>query len=319
MMRQHRRTFLRPEHRFGPHFTQHDLITLTQNSMEQRTITWGALVLAIIALVVAVMPRNSPSTATTDDTLARIQKTGSVDVCVIVSPPQVIKDATTGEYSGYMFDAMKAIVDRIGGADMRVTETTYGTGVADLQSRRCDIVVADYFANIPRAATVAFTTPALFFMGQSGIIRRNDPRFTNVKDIMDFDRPNITVAVATGDTGDVFVKENFTQAQIRRIDVEAADLTRFALEVSAGRADVAISDVNTIALFAKAHPEVTDLFATRPFGLNPVGWAVRQSDTAWLHFLETSLQFLETQGILKQLEQKYNAHWLQPVREYRVR
>jgi ABC-type amino acid transport substrate-binding protein len=277
-----------------------------------------AIVLSVIAIIIAILGINRGGQQSGDETLARIQKNGSVNVCVIVSPPYVIKDAKTGKLSGHMYDAMKMITDRMK-VKMNVTETTYGNGVAELQSRRCDVVVADYYANIPRSMAVAFTSPPLIFVGQSAVVRKDDTRFQDVKNIFDFDKPNITVAVATGDTGDVFVKENFKNAKINRIDVESSDLSRFMVEVSAGRADIAISDANITALYAKSHPEVINLFKDNPFGLNPVGWAVRQNDTAWLHFLEGSLQFLETQGALQQLENKYNSHWLHEVKEYKIR
>ncbi|OGI68949.1 hypothetical protein A3A05_02330 [Candidatus Nomurabacteria bacterium RIFCSPLOWO2_01_FULL_41_12] len=276
------------------------------------------IALGIIVVIVTILGMNRGEQRGGDETLARIQKNESVDVCVIVNPPYVMKDAKTRELSGHMYDAMKMITERMN-VKMNVTETTYGNGAAELQSRRCDVVVADFFANIPRSMSVAFTRPPLFFVGESAIVRRDDTRFQNVKDIFEFDKPNITVAVATGESGDIYVKENFKNAKVNQIDVGSSDLSRFAVEVSAGRADVAIADANSIALYAKAHLEVIDLFKNNSFGLNPVGWAVRQNDTAWLHFLEGSLQFLETQGTLQQLERKYNSHWLHEVKEYKVR
>ena len=241
------------------------------------------IALGIIVVIVTILGMNRGEQRGGDETLARIQKNESVDVCVIVNPPYVMKDAKTRELSGHMYDAMKMITERMN-VKMNVTETTYGNGAAELQSRRCDVVVADFFANIPRSMSVAFTRPPLFFVGESAIVRRDDTRFQNVKDIFEFDKPNITVAVATGESGDIYVKENFKNAKVNQIDVGSSDLSRFAVEVSAGRADVAIADANSIALYAKAHLEVIDLFKNNSFGLNPVGWAVRQNDTAWLHF-----------------------------------
>ena len=52
--------------------------------------------------------------------------------------------------------------------------------------------------------------------------------------------------------------------------------------------------------------------------VNPVAWAVRQDDLKWLHFIETALQFLETQGVWTQLEKKYNAHNLVEIKQYKL-
>jgi len=248
-------------------------------------------------------------------TLNRVLKTGVIEACTVVNPPTVIKDAKTGELSGHVVDALSAIADRMK-VEINWHESTWGNAAADLQSKRCDLLAATFFANIPRAQAVAFTKKPFLYIGHSAIVRQDDERFNKAESIYDFDKPDITVVVATGEAGDIFVKENFDQAQVTRIDVESSDLTRFILEVTSGRADVAIGGSDTTGVFAKKHPEVIDLFAERPYGLSPTGWAVRQDDMQWLHFIETSLQFLETQGILRELEQKYDAKWLHDVKEY---
>ena len=275
-----------------------------------------AIGFAVLVLILLLVGRKTPLTGG-EDTLAKVEKTGKIVACTVVDPPAVIKDAKTGALSGHQIDALNLIAKNIN-ATVVWSESTFGGVAAELQSKRCDIIATDLFELIPRAEVIAFVRPPLFYMGESALVKNYGP-YSNVKNIYDFDKPNITVAVATGDAGDIFVKEHFTQAKITRIDVESSDLTRFAVEVSAGRADVAISDSNTIRLYAAAHPEVADLFKDKPFALNPVGWAVRQDDTKWLEFINTSLQFLDTQGILSELEKKYDAHWLHEVQQFQVR
>ena len=286
--------------------------------MEQKNWRLGLLTLitlAALGLSIAAFQHTATPTQTTGDTLTRIRKTGVIEACTVISPPFSIKNAGTGALNGYLIELMEEIASRID-AKVNWHESTWGNASADLQSRRCDVVAAEFFANIPRAQAVAFTEPPLFYIGNSAIIRKDDTRFQNVIDIFEFDKPDITVAVATGEGGDVWVRENFTQAQINRIDVEASDLTRFALEVSAGRADVAIAGADVIDIYVPQHPEVINLFAAHPFGLNPTGWAVRQEDEIWRHFLETTLIFLDTQGVQRELEQKYDIHVLQERLEF---
>lgn len=285
--------------------------------MEQKTSLYIAIGIGIIALVVSFVAMDREGQQSSDDTLVRIQKTGEIEVCTVVYPPVVIKDAKTGELTGHFIDAMNIIAERIN-AKVNWHESTWGNAAAELQSKRCDLVAANFFANIPRAASIAFTKPPLFYIGDSALVRRNDVRFQNTKNVFDFDKPNITIAVATGEAGDIFVKEHFKNAKVTRIDVESSDLARFAVEVSTGRANVAIADAKTINLYAKAHPEVVDLFENNPFSLNPVGWAVRQDDVRWLHFIETALQFLDTQGTLRELEKKYDARWLHEIKQFKL-
>lgn len=251
------------------------------------------------------------------DTLDRIRRTGIIDVCTVVQPPGVIKDSKTGAFSGYYVDAMNMIADKIN-AKIIWHETTWGNATGDLAAKRCDLVAAHFFADIPRSLSVAFTIPPLEYGGLTALVRKGDDRFAHIKNVAELDRPEFTIAVPTGGAGDIFLREEFKKAHVKRVDVEASDISRFCVEVSAKRADVAINDTNTLGLYAGQHPEVVDLFQDHPFSLNPVAWAVRQDDIRWLHFIETALQFLETQGTLSQLEKKYHAHNLHLVKRYKL-
>jgi len=253
-----------------------------------------------------------------NDTMERIRRTGQFDACVVPEPPFIIKDAKTGKLSGLDVDTLNLIAEKIN-AKVIYHESGIGNIVADVQSGRCDVISqSSLFATLPRAMTLAFTEPPRLYIGLTAIVRRNDPRFKNVKSVFEFDQPNIKVAINTGAAGDLFVKENFKKAQIRRIDTDASDATRFCVEVTSGRADVAIDGADDIGYYASQHPEVTELFHDEPFSLTPGGWAVRQDDVKWLHFLETALQFLDTQGTLQQLEQKYHTHLLHLVKKYKL-
>jgi len=273
-----------------------------------------AMVLAVVAIAVSVaaLHRSTLNTNQTqsESVLTKIQHTGKMEVCYGVYPPAVIKDAKTGALSGHDIDALKLIAQRIG-ATAEFHEQTFGNMAAALQSGTCDVTTA-FFAQIPRAAVVAFTQP-LYFIGESALIRKGDTRFNTLDDI---DKPGIKVAVANGESGYNYVKEHFKNAQLDVIDVESSDLSRFLLEVTAGRADVGIADSETIRLFAAQHPETQDLFANNPFNINPTNYAVRQGDTDFLNFINTSVQYLETTGEFQALEQKYGAHWLHEVKQY---
>lgn len=110
--------------------------------MNQKSFLSGiVIVLSVIALALSFAAwRNRGELTGGEDTLARVQRTGKVDACVIVSPPYVIKDAKTGDLSGHMYEAMKTITERMK-VKINVSETTYGNAAAELQSRRCDVVV----------------------------------------------------------------------------------------------------------------------------------------------------------------------------------
>lgn len=273
--------------------------------------------LCVILLFLFVSCSRTNQTSSNDDTLARVRASGQIDACYVVFPPSVIKDPKTAALSGQDYDTLNMIAEKMN-AKVVWHETSYGNMIADVQTRRCDVLPQCVFANIPRALSIAFTEPPNSYFGESALVRKNDPRFQNVKDPFEFDKPDITVVVAAGESGDVWVKENFKHAKVKRMDVPSSDPNRFMVEVSAGRADVAITDAVSTAFYTREHPEVLDVFHGRQFALTPTGWVVRQDDVKWLHFLETALQFLDTQGTIRQLEHKYNAPWMHLVKEYKL-
>ncbi len=271
------------------------------------------LVVISCALSVIAFTRANGSSANTSDSLATMQKTKIMKVCYAIWPPAVIKDAKTGALSGHDIDAME-LMAKEAGATIEYHETTFGDMAAAVQSGTCDIGTS-LFVKIPRAAAVAFSRPILYG-GNSGLVRRGDTRFSSIEDV---DKPGIKVAVATGESGHIYAKEHFKNAQIIPIDVESSDLSRFLLEVTSGRADIGIADANTIRLFAAQHPDTNDVFANNTFDLNPDAFPIRHGDNNFLNFVNNSLLYMQTSGKWAEFEKKYDAHWLHEATQYVIK
>lgn len=280
--------------------------------MNRRVVTVIGLCALLFSFISCNSTGTTQTTPTPTDTLSKILSTKKISVCYAVWPPAVIKDAKTGKLSGHDIDAIALMASAIN-ATPEYHETTFGNMAAAIQSGQCDIGTS-LFIKIPRAAAVAFTAP-IFYAGNSALVRKGDKRF---KTIADIDKPGIKVAVATGESGHIYAKDHFKHAQIIPIDVESSDLSRFLLEVTSGRADVGIADAITIALFAKVHPESEDIFANKPFDINPDAYPMRLGDNNLLQFVNNSLLYLQTSGKWQELENKYNAHWLHEVKQYKV-
>lgn len=232
------------------------------------------------------------------NSLEQMKRTGKIKACYIKYPPFVIQDPQTGKLSGYFIDLMTSIAQEAG-ASIDYEETNWGTMVAALQSNKCDVVVSGVFATIPRAKEVTFSEPVLY-VGISAIARRNDNRFKTVEDLS---QPNLVVAVTNGEVGDEYAKKFLPNAKL--IVMQTEDISRPMLEVSAGRADIALGDSMTTYRFAKAHPEVKDVFAQNPFYVFGTGVMVRRDDYDWLDFLNIGIKHMELSGITDNLEAKY--------------
>lgn len=272
--------------------------------MNTKPTTNWAPTLAIIALalsLVAFSKAGNTPIANREDSLAKIQRTKEMHVCVAEWPPFSSKDAQTGKYTGVDIEAMEIMAKSLG-ATPKYHDTTFGNAPAALQSGTCDVTTSLYITPT-RSAAISFTRPILFG-GDTALVRKGDTRFKTLEDI---DKPGVKVATATGESGDLYAKANFSKATVVSIDVEAADQTRFLLEVTSGRADIGIADYNTIANFAKEHPVTEVVFEEHPFNLSPDAYGVRYGDTNFLNFLNNSILIMQGNGEWDKLEKKHNA------------
>lgn len=266
-------------------------------------LTW-AIALALVAIIISVVAYLRPRTSTVAsqrDSLAAIQESKVMDVCVAEWPPFSQKDATTGEYTGVDIDAMNVMATALG-AKAVFHDTTFGNMPAAIQSGTCDIGTSLYVTP-SRSAAIDFARPVLYG-GDTALVKKGETRF---KTVADLDKAGIKVATATGKSGDIYAKANFTKSTIVPIDVDASDQSRFLLEVTSGRADVGIADYNTIANFAKAHPETQVIFQENPFNLSPDAYGVRHGDTNLLNFMNNTLLAMQVNGTWASIEKKYNA------------
>lgn len=269
----------------------------------KRLTKYISLLIVLLSFFTIISCAKEKAKALTVSTLDTVEKEGVINVGCVIFPPTVIKDPKTGQLSGHFIDAIEYIAKEID-AKVEYHEATWATFIAGLQVGQFDVAVAGTYKTISRAKSVAFTNP-LFYLGNSALVRIDEKRF---KELEDFDKPGIKLAVTQGTGEHDYVKTHFKNVEL--VALPSADLTLPLLEVTAGRADVAFSDTFTISEFIKRNPNTKGLFIENPFNLTPVAWAVRPDDIKWLNFLNTSIEYLDASWRLATFEKKYNAHWL---------
>ncbi len=248
--------------------------------------------LAIGALLAVAAP------AAQAQIMDRILSEKQIKVGYIPSPPGTIKDPATGEVKGYYVDGLRYIFKTIGVEPIMI-ETTWATFAAGLQSGQFDMAIAGTFATIQRAAAVEFTKP-ISYLGYSAIVKTGDERF---KQLSDFNKDGIKIAVVQGGAGQEYVKENFPKATI--VALATGNLTAPFVEVSAGRADVGIEDAWQARRYAAQQPGVTSLFDANPYNVLPIAWTVKRGSGDLLNFLNTSIDYMLLTGRWEKLSEPY--------------
>jgi len=213
--------------------------------------------------------------------------------------PYAYLDPHTRKPSGLYLELFERVASEAG-LKVEWVETTWGTMVADQQTGRFQVMAAPVFRTIPRALAVTFTRPISDF-GLSAVVRSDDERFQKLDD---FGHGPVRIAVTQGEVGYEFATHHLPQAKLNVF--RTGDIGLAMTDVIEGRADAAIADSWTVSQFVAAHPtQVRDVFAGKPFNRVGAGWFVAHNDVNLVMFLNTSVDWLISSGVAKQLGDKY--------------
>lgn len=277
------------------------------SSATKPKVNYLLIITFIIALVGLFMPRGQqiqgPTTTTigTTSTLSQIQKTKILRIGYEGYPPYTIKDPASGKLSGYSVDMAQHIAQEASWT-IEWVQTGPDTKIPDLEAGRFDVMVEPIFRTIARATKVTFTRPYAYFGYAAGIVKKGEKRFQKIEDL---NKSNVTVAVRLGYTDQTYADENLPLANRKAMNVN--DIGQIFLDVIAGNSDIALADVEQVKAFAKEHSNQVDaLFVNNPPALVPAGFMLRQGDFVFYNFLGSSIDYLESNGILDQLDKQYS-------------
>ena len=201
-----------------------------------------------------------------------VKKAGVLRCGAAVAPPYVMRDAKTGEYSGFFSDLCRDFGQNVLKVKVEFVDTTWDNIVAGLQSDKWDLSLA--LNDTPeREKAISFSVPATDY-NVSLVYNKNNPKIPKgAHTIAEIDKPGVNVAVMSGTAQDKAITAAFKQAQIMRLP--GNDETRLAL--MSKRADL-LADANiTNMLLTEAHPDwAAAIQPTPPLAQQEVAFGVRK-------------------------------------------
>ncbi|WP_271407976.1 transporter substrate-binding domain-containing protein [Pseudomonas sp. Q1-7] len=206
-------------------------------------------VIACVATVGALITQ-APVQAADTQIWKDIQKAGVLRCGAAVAAPYVMRDAATGQYSGYFVDLCRDFGEKVLEVKVEFVDTNWDNLVAGLQSGKWDLAMA--LNQTPeRALAVSFSAPATDYQ-VSLLVNKDNPKFAGAgNSVADYDKEGVTFAVMSGTAQDKAISAVVTSARIMRLP--GMDETRLA--VMSRRADVLVDASDTNHLFAVANPD----------------------------------------------------------------
>lgn len=205
-------------------------------------------VVASVAAVGALLTQ-VPAQAAETELWKDIQKTGVLRCGAAVAAPYVMRDAASGQYSGYFVDLCRDFGEKVLKVKVEFVDTSWDNIVAGVQSNKWDLAMA--LNQTPeRALALAFSVPATEYQ-VSLLVNKDNPKFAGAgNSVADYDKEGVTFAVMSGTAGDKLISAAVKNGKIMRLP--GMDETRMA--VMSRRADVLVDANDTNHLFALANP-----------------------------------------------------------------
>ena len=195
-----------------------------------------------IVLAVALIGGSAAATAQTPPApgasprIDAIRKAGVLRVGVVNNPPWLAQN-TTGDgepWAGPSWVLGKEFA-RLLNVKLETVPVSHETKVPALIANQMDIMIGPLNQNAERIKIidfVIFSTTGVCMFG-----RANNPKFTNVKTLEEFNKPDITMAYFSGAGEEPMVREQFSKAKLRGV-TNSGSVAPIE-EVLAGRSDVA--------------------------------------------------------------------------------
>ncbi|MNF23870.1 L-cystine-binding protein TcyA precursor [compost metagenome] len=205
-----------------------------------------------------------------------IQKAGVLRCGAAVAAPYVMRDAASGQYSGYFVDLCRDFGEKVLKVKVEFVDTNWDNLVAGLQSGKWDLAMA--LNQTPeRALAVSFSAPATDYQ-VSLLVNKDNPKFAGAgNSVADYDKEGVTFAVMSGTAQDKAVSAVLKNAKVMRLP--GMDETRLA--VMSRRADVLVDASDTNHLFALANPDWAREVLPKPaLAKQGVAFGLRRSASA---------------------------------------
>jgi len=207
-----------------------------------------------------------PSFANTSN-FQKIKQSKILKVCSESGYLPLEMKTATGKWLGFDIDMMKAYAQSIG-TELVMLDTKWDGIIPSLISGKCDAVASSMAVTEERKNAVFFSNP--YYENRFLIATKNTPEnLKKFESLSSFNNPNVTIAVKTGASPDLFIQHShvFDKAKVLRFDADA-DTVNAVLE---GKANAFIYDTPYVKLASLHYPGKLAIF---PQGFNGDHFAV---------------------------------------------
>jgi polar amino acid transport system substrate-binding protein len=214
---------------------------------------------------------------------------------------------TRGEFIGFDIDLARELAQEMG-VKFTPVNTAWDGIIPALLANKFDIIISGMTITEDRSAHVNFSDPYVI-IGQSIVLNKKHAKA--VRSYQDLNNRRYTVTSQRGSTGEWVVKKVFPNCAYKSFDTPA----EAAAEVLNGNADAFVYDLLFCLIFMGLEGKGQLIMLYEQFTKEPLGFAIRKGDPAFLEWLNYFLQTIRNDGRYERIYYKWlrETDWLQEV------
>ncbi|NCC21802.1 MAG: transporter substrate-binding domain-containing protein [Alphaproteobacteria bacterium] len=248
-------------------------------------------------------------------TFDRVMESGKIRCGYASWAPSLMIDPNTGALSGYSYDVMNAVGEKLGLEVEWAEEAGWGVAEQGIESGRYDAFCVDVCMEPHRTKVVWYSAPFIYLPFYA-IVRADDNRFDANRDSLDSE--SVTFAIIPNTLLDYAVRDVFPDS--KRVDVnDLAGDGNVMMTVVGGKADSALSTYYPVTRFNENNDKKVKTVG-EPVRTCPAGFLLPRRDTELKYVVDSAITQLRLSGRLEEIFQRYapndGRYWLLPTLPY---
>jgi ABC-type amino acid transport substrate-binding protein len=242
--------------------------------------------------------------STLESTYDRVMAAQEIKCGYGISPPNLTKNANTGQMAGADYDIWQEIGKELGLKITWAQEAGWGNFIQDLKQNRFDVFCSQLWPDPPRTKFLTLSQPVIY-SPLFAYVRVGDTRFNGNEDAIN--NGNVTIPAVDGDVGMDMAKSRFPAANILTLP-QTATLSDMLLSVITKKADILFLNQAMFDDFNKANPnKLVRVPNLPPSFLFASRYGFKQGDVALRDMINVALQKITDDGRLEKIAKKYDS------------
>jgi ABC-type amino acid transport substrate-binding protein len=236
--------------------------------------------------------------------LTNVNKTNTIRCGYVEYVPALTKDMNTNQWSGFDYDIVQAVANRLQVKADYTTATGWATVVPDLNSKKFDMLCSGFWVHPNVGKFALFSRPA-FYQPVFVVARIDDAQFSATTDL---NTPDLKMVALDGDNPVAIAQSDFPKAQILTLP-NMTDFSQVLVNVADKKADFTIVDAATFGAYDKNNAGKLKIVAPeKPVRVYPVSYVFGSQDSQFRDAFNAALDELILDGTIDKILDKYDTY-----------